>query len=101
MPSSREEQHREHPGLIHCRATTQPEPDGHPAPARVLSCPLEAHRPSAVTRWGDGGIQLGQCALRAIVEKPVAEISRPSPYHLPMPPRRSCGAESYGAGATK
>ncbi len=69
------------------------------APSRVPSSPLETHRPGAVTRWGDGGTFLGRRALRALVEKPVSRICRPSPHHLAMPPRRSCAAESYSAGA--
>ena len=48
-------------------------------PSRVLSSPFKAYCPGAVTRWGDAGIHLGQCALRALVEKPVSEICSPSP----------------------
>ena len=61
------------------------------ASSRVLSSPLKAHRPGAVTRWGDGGIHLERCALRALVEKPVSKICRPSPYHLAMPPQQVVG----------
>ena len=35
----------------------------------AISSPLEAHRPGTVTRWGDGGIHLGRCALRALCRR--------------------------------
>jgi hypothetical protein len=66
--------------------------------SRVRSCPLlspQRTSPDETTRWGDGGNQLGRCTVRALVEKPLSEICRPSPYHLAMPPPPPCAAETY------
>ena len=61
------------------------------ASSRVLSSPRKAHRPGAVSRWGDGGNHLGRCALRALVEELVSEVCGPSPYRFAMPPQRVVG----------
>jgi hypothetical protein len=67
----------------------------HSFPFQEKSCPSEAQLArAAVIAWRN-------VSSKTTGLKGSFLICRPSPYHLAMPPRRSCGAESYSAGPTE